>query len=113
MLQSMRLQRVRQDLATEQQDGSKRFGRESLKSDSITNLSSHCSLWKLQTTTSVVLQDQLTDTCSEKGLTHITRLQNDIYMFCDDVLFKNVIYDDFPNNQCIRQHGFYYISWQK
>ena len=29
------------------QDGSKRFGRESLKSDSITNLSFHCSLWKL------------------------------------------------------------------
>ena len=35
MLQSMGLQRIRQDLATEQQDGSKRFGRESLKSDSI------------------------------------------------------------------------------
>ena len=47
MLQSMGLKRVRQDLATEQQEGSKRFGRESLKSDSITNLSSHCSLWKL------------------------------------------------------------------
>ena len=47
MLQSMGLQRIRQDLATEQQDGSKRFGRESLKSDSIANLNFHCSLWKL------------------------------------------------------------------